>query len=76
MKKYEIHNQLTGLSEETYSFEEAVELQKELRLKYCEYQNIYEITIMLQNEDGSWTQSRIDENGDALPSTSNNLKII
>lgn len=76
MKKYEIHNQLTGLSEEVNTFVEALELQKKIRLEYCDYCHISEITIMLQQEDGSWSQGNCDENGELITPVSVNLKNI
>lgn len=66
MKKYEIHNQITGLNEEAFTFEEALELQKKLRLEFCQQRNISELSIMELQNDGSWLQYRCDESGNSI----------
>jgi hypothetical protein len=63
--KYEVHNQLTGLPEEAASFEEAQVLQNKIRAEYmASIENCFAISVLIQNEDGSWTQSLADVNGE------------
>jgi hypothetical protein len=65
--KYEVHNQLTGLPEEASSFEEAKVLQNRIRAEYiASIENCFVISVLIQNEDGSWTQSLADENGEPI----------
>lgn len=65
MIKYEIHNQLTGLNEFKEDFEDAKLLLQNIREEYIRklVDPLFTITVMVQNEDGSWTQSLADENG-------------
>jgi len=65
MIKYEVHNQLTGLNEEASTFEDAKILKERLREEYIEQlvDPLFNITVMVQNEDDSWTQSVADEVG-------------
>lgn len=65
--KYEIHNQLTGKLEEALSFEEAKILQAKIRADYiASIEDLFLITVLVQNEDGSWTQSVADSNGEPI----------
>lgn len=67
MKKYRIHNQLTGLEEEALTFEEAKVLQDTIRQAYYEtIQGLFAITVLRENVDGSWTQYLSDENGEPI----------
>ena len=66
-KKYNIHNQLTGLQEEAITFEEAKILQDKIRQDYYKtIEGLFTITVLVQNEDNSWTQSVADENGNPI----------
>ncbi len=66
-KKYNIHNQLTGLQEEAITFEEAKILQDKIRQEYYKtIEGLFAITVLVQNEDNSWTQSLADENGNPI----------
>jgi hypothetical protein len=66
-KKYSIHNQLTGLQEETLTFEDAQVLQEQIKQAYYEtIQGLFTNTVMVENQDGSWTQSVADENGEPI----------
>jgi len=74
MRKYEIHNQVTGLSEEANSFEEALVLQQRIKQDYLEFQkNLFLITVATQNSDNSWTYALADGNGEPIvsPTSSN-----
>ena len=65
--KYEVYNQLTGLPEETSSFEEAKLLQNRIRAEYiASIESCFPISVLIQNEDGSWTQTIADENGEPI----------
>lgn len=68
MRKYEVPNQLTGISEEVATFQEAVALRTQLRDQFIadRVDPLYVITVLVQNEDGTWTQSVADENGDPV----------
>lgn len=62
--KYAIHNQLTGLQEEALTFEDAKILQARIKADYlASIEVLFTITVLVQNEDESWTQSVADENG-------------
>lgn len=63
-QKYSIHNQLTGLQEEAVTFEDAKILQARIKADYLtSIEELFTITVLVQNEDGSWTQSVSDESG-------------
>lgn len=62
-KKWLVHNQGTGLQEERDSFEAI----KERRLEIIEESHLFDITVMVKNENGTWTQSLADKNGDPIP---------
>ena len=62
--KYQVTSQLTGIAEEATNWEQAKELSKRVRQEYLDsLGNLFGITVLLQNEDGSWTQALCDENG-------------
>lgn len=68
MKKYNIYNQLTGLPEEALTWEEALQLQVRIRNEYyASLEGLFTLSVLVQNEDGSWTQSLADSNGDPIP---------
>lgn len=62
-RKWAVHNQITGLQEELDSFEAI----KARRLEIIEESHLFDITVLVQNEDGTWTQSLADANGDRVP---------
>lgn len=63
--KYQCHNQLTGNLEEAPDFEAAKLLCERLKAEYiaANVNPLFAISVLVQNEDGSWTQSLADENG-------------
>jgi hypothetical protein len=61
-RKWAVHNQITGLQEELDSFEAI----KARRLEIIEESGLFNITVLVQNEDGSWTQTLADANGDPI----------
>jgi len=61
-RKWAVHNQITGLQEELDSFEAI----KARRLEIIEESRLFDITVLVQNEDGSWTQTLADTNGDPI----------
>jgi len=63
-RKWAIHNQITGLQEELDSFEAI----KARRLEVIEESGLFNITVLVQNEDETWTQTLADANGDPVPS--------
>lgn len=67
IRKYYIHNQLTGLHEEALTFEDAKVLQEKIKQAYYEtIQGLFTITVMVENSDGNMTQSVADENGNPI----------
>lgn len=65
--KYLIHNQLTGMQEEALTFEDAKLLQDRIRKDYYKsIESIFTITVIKQNDDGSWTQSVADSEGNLI----------
>jgi hypothetical protein len=67
--KYEINNPMTGIQEEALSFEEAKQIKANLEEEYIVkiVRPAFSITVLVQNEDGSWTQSLADDEGKAIP---------
>jgi hypothetical protein len=66
-KKYEIHNQVTGLLEEASSFEEALVLQERIKQDFLKFnEGLFQITVLVQNSNGSWTQSLSDNQGNPV----------
>jgi hypothetical protein len=63
-RKWLVHNQVTGLQEERDTFDGI----KARRLEIIEESHLFDITVMVKNEDNTWTQSLADENGDPVPS--------
>lgn len=63
---YSIHNQLTGLIESANTYSDALVLQARIKSEWEISQELFAITILVTNEDGSITQSRVDSNGDPL----------
>ena len=61
-RKWAVHNQKTGLQEELDSFE----AMKARRLEIIEESHLFDITVLVQNEDGTWTQTLADANGDPI----------
>jgi hypothetical protein len=73
--QYEIPNQLTGVSEKANTFEEALALQSRLRNEYfAMLESLFTITVLVQNEDGSWTQSVADESGNPIIYTDESIE--
>ena len=69
-KKYEIHNQVTGLLEEAATFEDALILQERIKQDYLKFNEaLFVITVLVENEDGSWTQTVSDEKGNPMQSS-------
>jgi len=65
--KYQVHNQLTGLPEEALTFENAKLLQEKIRNDYMDnIKDCFNISILIQNEDNSWTQSVADTEGNPI----------
>ena len=60
--KWAIHNRITGLQEELDSFEAI----KTRRLEIIEESHLFDITVLVQNEDETWTQTLADANGDPV----------
>lgn len=67
VKKYEVPNQVTGISEEAATYEEALTLRTRIQQDYLELQKgLFTITVLEQLEDGSWRQGVADENGNMV----------
>ena len=68
-KKYEIHNQFTGALEEANTFAGIRSIQDRIKAEYfATLANLFVITVLVENaEDGTWTQSISDANGEPVP---------
>ncbi len=67
MKKYNIFNQLTGKIEEVSTYEEALTLKEKIRNDYyASIEGLFTITVLVKNEDDTWTQSISDNQGNPL----------
>lgn len=67
MKKYNIHNQLTGQTEEALTYEDALILQDKIRNEYyASIEGLFTITVLVKNEDETWTQSVSDNQGNPV----------
>lgn len=67
IKKYVVYDQRTGSNMEASTFEEAVSLQINLINSYMDtLKDAFAITVMVNNEDGSWSYYHHDENGDPV----------
>jgi len=66
-RRYEVHNQVTGLLESADTFADALVLQERIKQDYLKFnEGLFLISVFVENEDGTWTQSLSDENGDPL----------
>lgn len=68
MIKYEVANQLTGIPEQAETYEQAIALREQVRNQYIAamVDPLFRITVLIQNEDESWTQTLADENGQPI----------
>ena len=67
MKKYNVFNQLTGKAEEVSTYEEALTLKEKIRNDYyASIEGLFTITVLVKNEDDTWTQSISDNQGNPL----------
>ena len=67
VKKYEVPNQVTGISEQASTYEEALILQARIKQDYLEFQkDLFIITVLEELPDGSWRQGLSDSNGDMI----------
>ena len=65
-RKYEIGNQLTGISDSADTFEQIKITREKNIADFIEYLGCFKITVLEQNIDGSWVQSLADENGNPI----------
>lgn len=66
-RKYEVHNQLTGMLESADTWSEAQALRDRIRTDYINsIEGAFAISVLTENEDGSWTQALADANGDPV----------
>jgi len=66
VRKYEVGNQLTGVSDSADTFEEIKNAREKNIADFIEHLGCFKITVLEQNEDGSWVQSIADENGNPI----------
>lgn len=66
-RKYEVGNQLTGISDSADTFEEIKSIRAKNIADFIEHLGCFKITILEQNEEGGWVQSIADENGNPIP---------
>jgi hypothetical protein len=70
MKKYNIFNQLTGQTEEASTYEDALILQTKIKNDYyTSIEGLFTITVLVKNEDETWTQSISDNEGNPVINT-------
>ena len=76
-KKYEVHNQFTGLNDEALTFKEAKELQEKNLNDYFNHMrnNLFCITVLVEQENGSWEQSLCDDEGNPISKNRNDAII-
>jgi hypothetical protein len=69
--KYELHDPLSGEFKTAPNFEEAKSLRLQLRNNYINevVNKMIAITVLIENEDGSWTQALADDEGNPVPPT-------
>jgi hypothetical protein len=69
-KKYEVNNQLTGVLEEAQNWGDAQQLRDRLRNEYIArmVDPLFPISVLVQNENGTWTQSLADDSGEPIAS--------
>lgn len=66
-RRYEVHNQVTGLLESADTYADALLLQERIKQDYLKFhEGLFVISVLVENEDGTWTQSLSDENGDPI----------
>ena len=66
-RRYEVHNQVTGMLESADTFADALVLQERIKQDYLRFnEGLFLISVLVENEDGTWTQSLSDENGDPV----------
>lgn len=63
-RKYEVGNQLTGISDSADTFEEIKKIREKNIAEFLEHIGNFKITVLELNANGSWSQSVADENGD------------
>ena len=65
--KYIILNPFTGQHEEAATYDEALVLQTRLKKEYMDYcESLFVITVMVENENGTWTQGISDDFGELI----------
>jgi hypothetical protein len=66
-RRYEVHNQVTGLLESADTYADALLLRERIKQDYLKFnEGLFCISVLVKNEDGTWTQSLADENGDPV----------
>ena len=65
-RKYQVENQLTGISDEAETFDEIKQIRETNIANFLSHTGLFTITILLENEDGSWTQSVPDADGEPI----------
>ena len=66
-QKYTIFNQITGQPEEAVTYADALILQKKIQQEWLEYhRSIFDIAVLMQNEDGTWTHALSDSEGNPI----------
>lgn len=64
---YVVNSQITGMSLEADTFENAKVLQQQVRDEYlASIEGVFAITAVINNEDGSKTYAQCDANGNPV----------
>lgn len=66
IRKYQVENQITGIANEANTFEEIKQIREQNVAEFLAHTGLFRITILVQNEDASWTQTVCDENGEPI----------
>ena len=66
-KKYEIHDHITGQTIQVDTFDDIKNIQSRLREEwYKSIESMFRISVLIKNEDDSWTQYLAKDDGEPL----------
>ena len=73
--RYQIPNQITGISDHADTWAEALEVKQRNINAYVEHTagDLFPITILIENADATITQRRCDDAGNPLPTPEEQL---
>jgi hypothetical protein len=65
-RKYHVENQLKSTPDEASTFEEIKLIREKNIADFLAHLGVFKITVSIENEDGSWTLTAADENGNPV----------